>query len=150
MYSKQEASRLRRIFWTRFGQYMRPVKGAQGREVNWLNYNTGIKHIYFRMDASRDNASITIELHHPALDQQEELFERFRALKGMLESVTGETWNWQLHHLEDDGKTVSRIGMQLKNVNVFREEDWPVIISFLKPRMIALDFFWNQVRDIFE
>ena len=99
---------------------------------------------------SRDNASIAIELHHPALDQQEELFERFRALKGMLESVTGETWNWQLHHLEDDGKTVSRIGMQLKNVDVFREEDWPVIISFLKPRMIALDFFWNQVRDIFE
>ena len=72
-----------------------------------------------------------------------------------------EVWDFRelLHHIaygiqwwEDNyihGKTVSRIGMQLKNVNVFREEDWPVIISFLKPRMIALDFFLEPGKRYF-
>ena len=62
MYSKQQASLLRKNFWTRFGQYMRPVKNSEGGSINWLNYKTGIKHIYFRMDANTDHARIAIEL----------------------------------------------------------------------------------------
>jgi hypothetical protein len=141
---------MRQMFWTRFGQYMRPLKGAEGHEVNWLNYKTGIKHIYFRMDADKESATIAIELHHPDQEQQEAFFERIQALKGMLESATGERWDWQPLLREDRGKIISRIGTQLDNVNVLREEDWPVIISFLKPRIIALDFFWNQAKDIIE
>ncbi|MGZ8552516.1 MAG: DUF4268 domain-containing protein, partial [Chitinophagaceae bacterium] len=64
MYSKQEASLLRKRFWTQFGQYMRPLPGADGETVNWLNYKTGIKDLYFRMDADSKQATIAIELRH--------------------------------------------------------------------------------------
>jgi hypothetical protein len=30
------------------------------------------------------------------------------------------------------------------------EGDWPAIISFLKPRIIALDEFWENVKPGFE
>ena len=150
MYSRQEASRLRKQFWTSFGQYMRPVMGAGGEPVNWLNYKTGIKHIYFRMDADTKGASIAIELRHTAMHLQQEFFEQFQQVKNILEQLVGEKWNWQLHITDEDGNRVSRIGTYLTNVNLFNNKDWPVIISFLKPRIIALDEFWSLVKEGFQ
>jgi len=37
----------------------------------------------------------------------------------------------------------------LKEVNIFDTNAWPAIISFLKPRIIALDKFWSLVKDGF-
>jgi len=45
---------------------------------------------------------------------------------------------------------VSTIRTTLPGVNIFKTDDWPRIISFFKPRIIALDAFWDLVRDGFE
>ncbi len=46
MFSKQEASQLRKDFWTAFGLYMRPIPSAEGDKINWINYKTGEKDIF--------------------------------------------------------------------------------------------------------
>lgn len=150
MYSKQETTLLRKKFWTRFGQYMRPVPGAGGDAVNWINYKTGIRHLFFRMDAGNRSAGIAIELRHPDRDAQLEMFEKFKGLKAVLEDTTGEKWDWHPHYRDEDGNIVSRIGKSLDQVNILKEDDCPVIISFLKPRIIALDAFWTSVHSLFE
>ncbi|TVP42967.1 MAG: DUF4268 domain-containing protein, partial [Mongoliibacter sp.] len=38
----------------------------------------------------------------------------------------------------------------LADVNVMEKDDWPAIISFLKPRIIALDAFWSNIKPAFE
>lgn len=129
---------------------MRPVKGAEGDTVNWLNYKTGIKHIYFRMDAGQQNASIAIELKHTDTALQQHYFEQLSQLRTILEQITGETWEWQLHTTDEDGNRISRISTSLTAVNIFKEADWPSIISFLKPRIMALDEFWMMVKEQFE
>lgn len=149
MYSRQEASLLRKNFWTSFGQYMRPLRSADDEPVNWLNYKTGVKHLFFRMDADNDKATIAIELRQPDPFVQHHYFKKFQSLEKLLHQTTGENWQWQLHSIDEDGKLFSRIGTQLKNVNVFNVNDWPAIISFLKPRLLALDIFWNMVKDGF-
>ena len=65
MYSKEQISKLKTQFWTNFGQYMKPVPGASGMPVNWINYKTGIRHIHFKMDADNTKAVIAIEISHP-------------------------------------------------------------------------------------
>jgi hypothetical protein len=150
MYNNQEASPLRKKFWTQFGQYMRPLPGAGGEPVNWLNYKTGIKHLYFRMDAGKKQATIAIELRHADPLLQQYYFEKFRELEKLFQQMTGEAWQWELNTFDEDGKQVSRIGTILKGVNVFNTADWPAIISFLKPRMLALDSFWSLVKETFE
>lgn len=147
MYSKQEASLIRKDFWTSLGLYMRPLPGADGEPVNWLNYKTGIRHFYFRMDADNKTASIAIELHHPDPELRQHYFTQLRQLQALLVQETGEEWKWQLDSADEDGKTFSRIGTRITGVNIFNKADWPAIISFLKPRMIALDAFWWQVRE---
>ncbi len=150
MYSKQEASQLRKKFWTQFGQYMRPLPGADGGPVNWLNYKTGIKHLYFRMDVNNKVATIAIELRHSDPLLQQFYFEKFTELKKPFQQTIGEKWQWELHVIDEDGKLVSRISTMLKGVNIFDTADWPAIISFLKPRMLALDSFWVLVKEGFE
>jgi hypothetical protein len=150
MYSRQEASQLRKKFWTQFGQYMRPLPGVGGEPVNWLNYKTGIKHLYFRMDADNKQATIGIELRNADPVQQQYYFEKFRALETLFQQAIGESWEWELHSIDEDGKPVSRISTGLKGVNVFDTADWPAIISFLKPRILALDHFWSLVKETFD
>ncbi len=128
---------------------MRPLPGADGMAVNWLNYKTGIRQLYFRMDVGKKQASIAIEMRHSDLDEQEEVFQKFMALKMLFDEIAGDDWDWELHSVDEDGKTVSRIITRLEGVNIFNEADWPSIISFLKPGLIALDQFWHLAKDHF-
>ncbi|MFC3417760.1 DUF4268 domain-containing protein [Algoriphagus hitonicola] len=150
MYSKAETSRIRKEFWIKFGQYMKPVPNAQGRRINWPNYKTGVKDIYFRMKAERGFASIGIEITQSDTELQELFFDQFLQLKRILETEVGEEWTWILHQENEFGQFVSKIEKVKKGLNVMEEKDWPDIISFLKPRIIALDEFWDLVKPGFE
>jgi hypothetical protein len=150
LYSKDQASQLRQAFWTSFGQYIAPQLSAEGLKVNWINYKTGIKHLYFKMHADQRSAWIGIEIAHPDTGMQELIIEQFNEFKKMLESNVGENWQWDMHITDDYGKTVSRIYTKLDKVNVLRREDWPALISFFKPRIIALDEFWSDAKYSFE
>ena len=150
MYSKDEASQLKQEFWTAFGQYMSPVLSAEGMRVNWVNYKTGLKNVYFRMQADKRSASIAIELAHPDAGIQELFFEQFKELKNILNAAVGEPWEWQLHTIDDYGKTTTRIFTQIDGVSIFNKQDWPALISFFKPRIIALDEFWSDAKYAFD
>lgn len=149
MYSKELSSKLKTQFWTNFGQYMKPVPGASGLPVNWINYKTGIRNIHFKMDAGNTIAFIAIEISHPQEEQRSHYYDQFLSLKNLLTSTT--TFNWQWNEIiETDHKTISSISLQLNDVNILNQADWPAIISFLKPRIMALDAFWAMVKDGFE
>ncbi|MCL4640136.1 MULTISPECIES: DUF4268 domain-containing protein [Olivibacter] len=150
MYSKEEASKLKQSFWTTFGQYMASVPSSEGMKINWINYKTGFKHLYFKMDAGKKEAYIAIEINHPDMGIQELFFEQFKEFKKILEGYLNETWSWKLHTEDEHGKIISRIYCQIDPVSVFNQADWPTLISFFKPRIIALDEFWNMVKDSFE
>lgn len=145
MYSKQQVSQIRHEFWTAFGQYMSPVPSAEGEKINWINYKTGVKHLYFKMEADQKFASIGIELTHPALDVQKLYYDHLLQFKNLLHNTLGEEWTWTLHVTEDE-KVVSRIFTELAGVNIFDKEHWPSLISFFKQRLIKLDEFWSQVK----
>ena len=150
MYTREQASQLRQAFWTTFGQYMTPVLTADGVKPNWLNYNTRQKHVYFRMKADKQEASIGIELTHPDIEIQEIFYEQFIALKNLLHDQVGEEWVWTLHTTDETGKIISRIYQQISPVNIFNRDDWPTLISFFKPRLISLDAFWSDAQYSFE
>lgn len=149
MYTKEEASKIKTQFWTSFGQYMKPIPGASGMPVNWINYKTGIKHIQFKMDADHKTAAIAIVISHPQEERRLHYYNQLLSLKKLLESTTGFKWQWnETFHTEH--KTISSISQQLDDVKVLNQANWPAIISFLKPRIMALDAFWDLVKEGFE
>ncbi len=150
MYSKAETAKVRKDFWTTFGQYMNPVPAADGGRVNWQNYKTGVRNIFFRMKAERDFTSLGIEITHSDEEMQELVFDQFRQFRNILQTTVGQEWEWQLHTVDEYGKTISTISIAKSGPNVMDRNDWPEIISFLKPRIIALDEFWSNMKPAFE
>lgn len=150
MFSKQEASQLRKEFWTVFGQYMKPIPSFDGEKVNWLNYKTGEKDVFFKMDADNKKAFVAIEILHHDVDIQQLYFEQFLHLKGMFKNTVANDWTWSLHTTAESGRTISRIFTELSGVSVFNKADWPGLISFFKPAIISLDEFWSSARHAFE
>ncbi len=146
MYSKQEVSKLKENFWTAFGKYMKPVRSAEGATISWLNYKTGIPGVFFKMDADSRHASIAIVI----TQSDPRFYAQFLDNKAFLETTLGENWNWQAHTEDEYGKSMSTISTRLEGVNVLSSEDWPGIISFFKPRIIALDEFWSMAKYGFE
>jgi hypothetical protein len=150
LYSKDEASQLRQAFWTTFGQYISPQLSAEGLRVNWVNYKTGVKHLFFKMQADKRSASIAIEIAHPDPGLQELFFEQFVEYKNVFHTTVNETWEWQLYGKEENGRKVSLIIKELADVSIFNKNDWPALISFFKPRIIALDEFWSNAKYSFD
>ena len=116
---------------------MKPVLSADGEEINWINYKTGNKHVSFKMEVDREQAYIAIVVQDADAEAQQLLFDRFLTLKAIFyETMEEENWTWGTGIIEK----------RLSGVNIFKNEDWPAIISFLKPRIIGLDAFWSLVR----
>ena len=137
MYSKAEVTQLRQAFWTALGQYMAPVPSAEGDTTNWINYKTGVKHVYFRMQADNRRASIAIELLHPDAGIRELFWEQFRELRPLLHETLGETWTWEADATDANGLPLSRIYTELAPANLFSRDDWPALISFFPPVLNA-------------
>ena len=150
MFTREEASRIKKEFWTAFGRYMSPIRSAEGMKINWINYHTGLKDVYFRMDTGPKSGAIYISMEQGDLDIQELYFEQFQELKRLLHVELQEEWEWQLHVPVADGKIISRIYKEISNASVFHTDQWPDLISFFKPRIIALDSFWESARYSFD
>jgi len=150
MYTQQEASLLRQRFWVSFGKYMAPIPSSIGEKVNWMNYRTGNKFIQFKMDAEKEGAYIGIEVAGKDHALQEMYFNHFKTFRQALENdFLEEKWEWD-SAVNEKGLLVSRIFKRTGDLNIYNEKDWPALISFLKSRMIALDKFWNEYKEIFE
>lgn len=129
---------------------MAPQLSSEGIKVNWINYKTGIKHLYFKMEASGSSAAVLIEIAHPDRDIQELMMSQFYELKNLFLHYLGNEWTWMPEYIDESGRRTARIYTAIYEVSVYRQEDWPSLISFFKPRMIALDEFWNNARYGFE
>lgn len=151
MYTREEISRQKQAFWTAFGKYMQPVLSAEGQPVSWLNYKTGVGGIHFKMDAGRDHAVIMIRLSNSDTGTRQLQYAQFSQLKPILYETLGEDdWVWQQADQDQHGKTISTISKTIMGVNIHQQSDWATIISFLKPRIMALDMFWSMARYSFE
>ncbi len=135
MFSREEKTKIKEAFWTVFGQYMKgvPVLDEEGKKKNWLNYKTGVRGIRFKTDATDKKAYIGIELIHRDEDERFLVYEQFLSLKKLLTDELQEEWIWEKEYSDAFGKSSSRIYRKLPDVNIFRQEDWPTLISFSSP-----------------
>ncbi|QTV05106.1 DUF4268 domain-containing protein [Faecalibacter bovis] len=150
MYSKEEAFQKKKDFWVSYGGYMKLQMNAEGERINWINYKTGVKGIYFRTNVDRKFAEVMIQVDHPDPDFRQMIWEQLEEYEIVLQGYLGEDWIWTAQDFDDDGKEISTIKIRLENVSIFRDTDWPTIITFLKERMINLDEFWCDHKESFE
>ena len=150
MYTKAEASFIKEKFWTSFGKYMSPVPSASDEKVNWVNYKTGVKGIFFKLNANAFSASVSVEISLNDKMLQHQYFDTFNNFVPQFNGLAGRDWLFMKDSYVENKGEVSAIVMEIKNVNIFKQEDWPTLISFLKKYIIGLDAFWADYKPAFE
>ena len=147
MFNKGEASRIRQNFWTNFGQYMAPVPSASGNTTNWVNYKTGVKHIRFTMDFTKRNAEVWVEFSFTDTAKRSQVYQTFVSL--WKQSFPGEEWICFEETVKDE-RPMAAIRSSLDGVNIFDQSTWPAAITFLKQKMLMLDGFWHENKEMIE
>ena len=145
MFTKEEASAIRQKFWTTLGKYMQPIPSASAEKVNWINYRTGIKHIQLKLVTEAKYCLVSVLIKGDEETRSQD-FKRFSQMGFMLEPEP----EWLENSFDENGAEVARITSELESKSIFRESDWPDIISFFKENLILFDAFWSENKFVFE
>lgn len=149
MYSKEEAKSLRKKFWTTFGVYMKKYNKVYGAKIRWVNYNTKVKDIYFRLEVTKHKASFSFDLQHKDEGLRELFYEQFTELKAVITDSFVDELTWEQENETPYGIN-SSIYTELEGVSVFNKNDWLTIFPFLERNIVAAHDFWADFGEIFK
>lgn len=148
MLGKDEAKAYRIEFWSRLEEQMKKIKNPHGTKVNWMNYNTGVKNLYFRMEADENGCRLVIDLQFPDPGIRSLYYEQFTEFKNLLDDkLKGLVWKSDFEH--SNGKTISRIYTERADCHLFNKDDWDKMHLFLKLNFKKLDEFWTEFGEVF-
>ena len=149
MFSKEEMKELRIEFWGKLNKQMEKLRNPYGSKVNWMNYNTNIKHLYFRMEADEEGARLCIDLQFPDADIREIYYAQFMEFQNMLnDQFKNLQWHEQWNHW--NGKQISRIVLELNDCDLRNRDHWDKMHLFLKLNFVKLDEFWVEFGEVFK
>lgn len=138
MYSKQENQQLKQEFWIAF---------AEKYPRKWVLYDTKIKDFSFKffVDNTKAQVSIDIELKNDA--KRLAYFEKVVALKNILEEEFIKDLVYQKNYTLENGKTTSRIWVELLGITVSNRQYWNTIFDFFHEKMNDLELFYAEYDD---
>lgn len=147
MFSKEEAKKLREEFWDQFKRMSSGKRAQKKFPGNWMLDQTGIKALNLRFHVDREVAQVGIDLETRNMDKRIELFEKLESLKTLLEKAMGSPLNWELEYIRENGKSVSRIYLQMEGVDIYKRNSWSEAHKFMYTNMMKLEAFYQEYRD---
>jgi hypothetical protein len=147
MFSKEEAKTLREEFWDTFKHMSTARRSRKKLPGNWILTQTGIKALNLKFHVDREVAQVGIDLETRNMDKRIELYEKLEALRKLLEEAMKSPMKWELEYIRENGKSVSRIYMQLDDVDIYRRDTWARAHQFMYDNMMKLESFYNEYRD---
>ncbi|SDS03097.1 protein of unknown function [Polaribacter sp. KT25b] len=138
MFSKEEAVKLRKEFWTSFGKSF-PRK--------WLLYNTKIKGFSFKFVADKKKAMVCLDIEHPDEIASELLYDQMISLKVLLETEIPNVIFNDAYELES-GKIVKRIYVPLDDkFSIHNKNTWRNCYEFYVDIMPKFELFFYEYED---
>lgn len=138
MFSREESKKIRQEFWTGFGKEY-PHK--------WLLYNTKIKELQLKFTFNRKFALVSLDIIDDDELIREYYFEKLESLKNILQTEYLPEIIFAKNYELPEGKVISRIYVELPDVSIHKEKDWPVVKEFLSINMILLEDFFKEFSD---
>lgn len=141
MFSREEAKRVREEFWINFGkEYPR----------KWVLYDTKIKDIQLKFSFTNEAAGVSLDITSPDEVIREYYFEKLLSLQNILLTEYLPDAEYEAHYDLPEGKTISRLFVEIKRVIIYRKTDWPLVQEFLYDRMDLLESFFLEYRDVID
>ena len=139
MYSKDELKNLKLEFWESFAAFCEVQPYLRGRKKIWTLYDTKVKGVELKFDATREGAFVILEVNHRGEEARLEMFERLTWYKDTLETDFPEGLTWDICFVRDNGKQVARIYTSKSGIDFHRRQDWGEFFSFMASQMYLLE-----------
>ena len=139
MYSKDELKNLKLEFWESFAAFCEVQPYLRGRKKIWTWYDTKVKGVELKFDATREGAFVILEVNHRGEEARLEMFERLTWYKDTLETDFPEGLTWDICFVRDTGKQVARIYTSKSGIDFHRRQDWGEFFSFMASQMYLLE-----------
>ncbi len=150
MYSKEELKQLKKDFWEGFGTYCSNVPELKRRKSKFLLYNTKMKGVELKFDATREGASVILEINLSNSTLRYEKFQQFENYKTVMEKQFPEGLIWNASYIRECGTEVSRIYTIKKNIDLHRRIQWIEFYSFMASEMLKLEKAFKIVKEAIE
>lgn len=135
---------LRRRYWTalldKFNTVSKQFQNVNPSTDHWLSGGSGVSGIPFSFVATKNYASVEININKGDRETNKAIYDRLEAQKEEIEKDFGAELVWQ--RLEE--KKSCRIASRLENVNVQDYDDWDKIIDF---HCKAMPKFYKALHD---
>lgn len=139
MYSKEQASLLRKEFWTSFGKSF-PRK--------WILYNTKIKDFSFKFVANQKEALVCLDIESKFKTKNELLYEQILELQNILKEDYLPDVIFDEFYLLDTGKIIHRIYVKYNGeFNIYNKNTWQNVFIFFKEAMHQFEEFFETYED---
>ena len=139
MFSKDEAAKLRKEFWTSFGKSF-PRK--------WLLYNTKVKGLAFKFVADRKRAMVCLDLENSDELTNMLHYDQLLSLKTLLEAALPEVIFNDCYEL-DNGKIIRRIYVPFeRKFSIHNKNTWRDCYEFFVATMPKFELFFHEYEAI--
>ena len=139
MYSKDELKNLKLEFWESFAAFCEVQPYLRRSKKIWTLYDTKVKGVELKFDATRDGAFVILEVNHKGEEARLEMFERLTWYKETLEKDFPEGLTWDICFVRDTGKQVARLYTSKSGIDFHRRQDWGEFFSFMASQMYLLE-----------
>lgn len=138
MFTKEESKKIRQEFWTSFGKEF-PHK--------WLLYNTKMKEIQLKFTFNRKLAQVSLDIADDDEMIKAYYFEKLQSLEKILKAEYLPEAILEEEYELPEGKIISRVYVQMDNVSIHNQKDWPEVKTFLANKMMQLEEFFKDFSD---
>ena len=138
-YSKEELKSLKIEFWKSFAAYCEVQPYLRSRKKIWVLYNTKIKGVELKFDATRDGAYVILEVNHRSETERLDMFERLTWYKETIEQDFPEGLIWDICFVRETGNQVARIYIHKEGIDLHCREHWGDFFIFMASKMYLLE-----------
>jgi len=150
MYSREELKQLKKEFWEGFGTYCSLVPALKRRKSKFMLYNTKMKGVELKFDATRKGASVILEINLSNATKRLEKYEQFKLYKSTMEKQFPKGLIWDLAYIRECGTEVSRIYTEKNDIDLHRRIQWMEFYQFMATEMLKLEKAFKLVKEVME
>jgi hypothetical protein len=150
MYSKEEVKQLKKEFWEGFGVYCSQIPELKRRKSKFMLYNTKMKGVELKFDATRDGAFVILEFNHSNSTLRLEKYEQFEQYKIIMEKQFPNGLIWDFAYIRDCGTEVCRIYTSKTGIDLHRRIQWMEFYQFMSAEMMKLEKSFIKVKAALE
>jgi len=150
MYSKEELKQLKKEFWEGFGTYCSMIPALKRRKSKFMLYNTKMKGVELKFDATRTGASVILEINLSDKKQRLEKYDQFLQYKSTMEKQFPNGLIWKSDYIRECGTEVSRIYTEKNAIDLHRRLQWMDFYLFMSTEMLKLERAFKVVKEAIE